>query len=228
MVTADSPFAPHSSSPTELKERIEAERLGMCFLLYRDAGGGQHIHTLEDTATRKIRVGRAQSADVLLAWDEKVSGVHAEFELIGGDWAVVDDGLSRNGTFVNGHRVHGRQRLEDGDMLRFGRTVVLFRQPFGDTADATVTAAETPLVTDLSDQQHKVLIALCRSSKESAGPPTNKEIADELFLSVDAVKLHLRTLFDKFGIADLPQNKKRLTLVGRALQSGLVRWRDLE
>jgi DNA-binding CsgD family transcriptional regulator len=36
------------------------------------------------------------------------------------------------------------------------------------------------------------------------------------------VKAHLRSLFDKFGVADLPQNKKRHALVQAALRSGLV------
>ena len=34
------------------------------------------------------------------------------------DWTVVDDGLSRNGTYVNGERIHGRRRLVDGDTPR--------------------------------------------------------------------------------------------------------------
>lgn len=42
---------------------------------------------------------------------------------------VVDDGLSRNGTFVNGERVLGQRRLEDGDQLEVGRTLLIFRSP---------------------------------------------------------------------------------------------------
>jgi DNA-binding NarL/FixJ family response regulator len=41
------------------------------------------------------------------------------------------------------------------------------------------------------------------------------------------VKTHLRALFEKFGVAELPQNQKRVALVERALQSGLVSERDL-
>jgi DNA-binding NarL/FixJ family response regulator len=44
---------------------------------------------------------------------------------------------------------------------------------------------------------------------------------------VDAVKTHLRTLFAKFGVQDLPQNQKRVKLVERALQSGAITPRDL-
>jgi DNA-binding NarL/FixJ family response regulator len=75
-----------------------------------------------------------------------------------------------------------------------------------------------------------VLVALCRPFKEGAAfatPATNQEIADELTLSVDAVKTHLRALFEKFGVGALPQNQKRVALVERALQSGLVSEREL-
>ena len=44
-------------------------------------------------------------------------------------------------------------------------------------------------------------------------PATNEAIAGEVFLSVDAVKWHLRLLFRKFEIEDLPQNQKRARLV---------------
>ena len=115
-------------------------------------------------------------------------------------------------------------------MLRFGRTLVLFRNPQGAVRDSTVAAPEMLAAADLSDQQRKVLIALCRPFRDRAGfatPATNQEIADELFLSVDAVKVHLRALFDKFDVAGLPQNQKRLALAERALQSGIVSERDL-
>jgi DNA-binding NarL/FixJ family response regulator len=82
----------------------------------------------------------------------------------------------------------------------------------------------------VSPGQKRVLVALCRPFKEGAAfatPATNQQIADELTLSVDAVKTHLRALFEKFGVEDLPQNQKRVALVERALQSGIVSERDL-
>ena len=69
--------------------------------------------------------------------------------------------------------------------------------------------------------------ARSRTAATHATPATNQQIADELFLSVQAVKAHLRALFEKFGVEDLPQNSKRAALVERALQSGLISGRDL-
>jgi hypothetical protein len=68
----------------------------------------------------------------------------------------------------------------------------------------------------LTDTQHRILVALCRPARGGNGfapPATNQEIADEVFLSVDAVKAHLRALYRKFGIEELPHNQKRARLV---------------
>ena len=55
-----------------------------------------------------------------------------------------------------------------------------------------------------------------------APPATNQEIADEVYLSVDAVKAHLRTLFRKFEIEDLPHNQKRAHLAELVIQGGYL------
>ena len=80
-------------------------------------------------------------------------------------------------------------------------------------------------IPQLTPAQKRVLEALCRPYKETefATPATNQAIAEELFLSVDAVKAHLRALFTAFAIEDLPQNQKRSVLAMRAMQLGLVR-----
>jgi DNA-binding CsgD family transcriptional regulator len=46
-----------------------------------------------------------------------------------------------------------------------------------------------------------------------ARPSTNQEIAEELFLSAEAVKSHLRVLFAKGGLDSVPQSEKRVRLV---------------
>jgi pSer/pThr/pTyr-binding forkhead associated (FHA) protein len=224
----DLDYAP-LQSPAELKAVIEAERAGTPFLVYRDGPGDQRILVLEEEVHR-VTVGRTPGCDVRIESDPQVSRVHAQLERVGDAWAVSDDGLSRNGTYVNGKRVDGRQLLRDADVIRFGRTVATFRQPL--SAGVTETRVGSGLVdrASLSDAQHRVLTALCRPFKDSSGyatPATNQQIADELFLSVDAVKTHLRALFAKFDIEALPQNQKRLRLVELALRMGVVSQRDL-
>ena len=141
---------------------------------------------------------------------------------------MVDDGLSSNGSFVNGARATGRHRLADGDRMCFGNTVVTYREPAAPGFDETVRRTDQPAMVPLTDTQRRILIALCRPVNESAfaSPATNRQIADEVFLSVDAVKAHLRVLFDRFDIGDLPQNEKRAKLAATALLSGVLTVRD--
>jgi len=217
-----------SVSAPELKAQIEAERAGRPFLVYRDGDGEQVILPIE--ANAELWVGRAGSADVRLEWDEEVSALHAQVEVVRGECTLVDDGLSRNGSFVNEERVHGRRHLRDGDSLRFGRTLVTYRRPGEDAPEATVAAGQIPAAATVSPAQRKVLLALCRPYKDNdafATPATNQQIAEELHLSVDAVKTHMRALFEKLGVGDLPQNQKRVALVEQALQSGIVNRRQL-
>src|SRR3712207_7842696 len=153
------PHRLHSASPAELGERLAAERRGVPFLLYRDGAQRQHILVLEDAGPR-ISVGRRPGLDVSLPWDEEVSRLHAELECIGDEWTVTDAG-SRNGSYVNEERLHGRRRLRDGDVLRAGRSTIVFFAPLDRRSDATAPAREVrPL--ELSAAQRRVLIALCR------------------------------------------------------------------
>jgi pSer/pThr/pTyr-binding forkhead associated (FHA) protein len=217
------------ATAVELKQVLAAERRGVPFLVYRDEEGAQRIVSLAGRGL--ITLGRRTGNDIPLAWDTQVSRAHAAIECIGGEWAIADDGLSRNGTYVNGTRIHGHVRLRDGDTIRCGETALLFRSP-GEGASEMTSAAleERPTVARLSDTQRRVLIALCRPYKHSGqfgAPATNQDIADEVFLSLDAVKANLRILFQKFGLQDAPRTEKRVRLVELAFQWGLVSQRDL-
>jgi pSer/pThr/pTyr-binding forkhead associated (FHA) protein len=219
----------HGSTPAELAARLAAERNGLPFLSYRDAEGAQRLLVL-DPAHDRVTVGRRAEADIALDWDEEVSRLHAVLERVAGEWTVVDDGLSQNGTFIGTDRIAGRHRLMDGEELRCGKTRIAFHNPRRGHSRPTATSSELPAVARISDAQRRVLVALCRPYASGDGfavPATNQSIADELFLSVDAVKSHLRALFEKFGIGDVPQNRKRALLVERALTTGMVAERDL-
>jgi len=139
---------------------------------------------------------------------------------------VLDDGLSRNGTFVNGERLTGRRRLHDGDTLMLGATAIVFRAPPIDAGIVTVPASEQTVERDRpTSMQRRVLQCLCEPyavDRLNALPATNQEIAAALVLSVDGVKTHLRALFELFGIADLPRGHKRTRLAQLALAAGVV------
>jgi len=221
------PLARHSLSAAEMKALLARESSGAAFLAFRDADGSLHFFSAgEDRDVSTI--GRRGETDVCCAWDPQVSGLHAELHHSGGEWTVVDDGLSTNGTFVDEKRVLGRHRLRDGDRVRVGNTVLAYRAAQRAALGETVVAAAKPDI-QLTDTQRRVLVSLCRPYRDGdfATPATNQEIAAELCLGVDAVKMHLRTLFGKFGLGDLPQNQKRARLAETALQSGVISRREL-
>jgi hypothetical protein len=213
-------------TPSELKEVIAAERTGFPFLVWRTQDGGQQLLLLNQ-ANWRVTIGRDPAADVPLPWDAEVSRTHALLEQVGRGWTLVDDGLSRNGSFVNGHRMVGRRRLADKDNLVFGATSVTYRETSGGITQ-TASAIDTPAAIPLSPMQRKVLIALVRPVHESASatPATNRQIAEEVFLTVDAVKAHLRVLFERYGLSELPQNEKRARLVATVLDAGVLLPRD--
>jgi pSer/pThr/pTyr-binding forkhead associated (FHA) protein len=222
-----SPLDPHASSPVELRERIAAERRGRPFLVHRDGEGAQVITEL---GLDRVTIGRKEANDVRLGWDAGVSRVHAALERLGSEWMVSDDGLSRNGTWVNGERLVGRRRLRDGDVIVVGESTVAFCDPDDAPSSQSTLSTHGPgLSTLLTPAQRRVLVALCRPFRDAtyAAPATNQQIADELVVSVDAVKSMLKLLFAAFGIDDLPQNQKRATLAQAALRSGVVTRRDL-
>jgi len=210
--------------------RAQAERAGQPFLVYRDGGDRQQFFFFAP-GSADATVGRQAPADLRLDWDNRVSRLHARFERAPDGWELVDDGLSSNGSFVNEQRVSGRRRLSDGDTLRFGATTIIFRSPArkqpgaADPAQAPASAAVS-----LSTTQRRVLVALCRPYKGTSGfasPASDQQIADELFLSVGAVKTHLRVLYAKLDIEELRQNEMRVHLVERAFSAGLISERDL-
>lgn len=212
---------------SEVTAVLEAEATGLPFLHWRSGDGGQQIQLLGEDVAR-VTIGRKSESDIALTWDTEVSRTHALLERVGGQWAVVDDNMSTNGSFVNGTRVRGRHRVHDHDRLCFGQTVLVYREPVERERSESTKRAPQAATIPLTPMQRKVLIALCRPVNVSpfATPATNKQIADEVFLSVDAVKAHLRGLFERFDLEALPQNEKRARLAARALQEGVLQQHD--
>jgi predicted ATPase len=115
-----------------LADRIRAERAGRAFVAFHDTTGRQQVVTLEEERS-PITIGRRPDNDIALHWDSEVSRRHARLQRTGERWTLVDD-ESRNGSFLNGERVTRERPLSDGDVFRFGDTVVLFRAPVLDEA----------------------------------------------------------------------------------------------
>jgi hypothetical protein len=90
-----------------------------------------HVLVVDGPGTKHVLdqgsnvLGRGTEADIRLP-DTGVSRKHADVQLHGGT-VVVEDLGSTNGTLVNGRRI-ARQDLADGDVIRIGHSVLVYRQ----------------------------------------------------------------------------------------------------
>lgn len=212
-----------TSRAVNVKAIIEAQRAGLTFIVARDPQDRQRLWILEPE-DELLWIGRGRACDIRLHWDEATSRCHAELRRVPEGWAIVDDGLSRNGTFVDNQRVTGRRRLHDGEILRIGGCSLTYRLAGGGAAP-TKPAESVVAATRITPMQKRVLVALYRPLRDAPGPAapaSNAEIADELVLSVATVKSHVRALFSALAVEDMPHNRKRMRLAELALRAGLV------
>jgi pSer/pThr/pTyr-binding forkhead associated (FHA) protein len=221
----ETPLALDLATPEDLEARREAERNGVPFLLLRDDAGVQRIVGLDERAG-SITVGRRAEADLSLAWDPEVSRLHAELEFKAGEWTLCDDGFSQNGTFVNGLRIHGRRRLTDGDLVRIGQTSIVFCDPTMSGLGVTLAPGELGIAPKFSEQQQRILRALCRpllGDGEGVKPAADAEVAATTGIPEDIVTTELDHLGRSFGLQDMPAADRRAEIALLALRSGLVK-----
>ncbi|MBB6170016.1 pSer/pThr/pTyr-binding forkhead associated (FHA) protein [Nocardiopsis mwathae] len=166
-------------------------------------------------------VGRGEGADIHLS-DPSVSQLHAELVRRGPYVYVVDLGLSRNGTRVNGRPI-ARRVLEEGDVVTFGTSRCkvggLPREELH--PDVELRKGATP---ELTRRELDVLTSLCRpalSDEAFVSPATAREIAEDLVVTEAAVKQHLLRLYQKFRIPEGPNRRTRLA--NEVVALGLVR-----
>lgn len=196
-------------------------------LRYRDPTGRERSFTLAEDA-ETVSIGRRAETDLSLPWDPEVSRLHAELFRRGGEWTLRDDGLSQNGTYVNGMRLHGARRLRHGDLVTVGRSTLTFSAPEHGYDDVTLVSSAQPMWA-FSEQQQHILRALCRpllGDGEGVIPAKDAEVAEWLGLPLNVVTAELDHFGRAFGIHEMPPAERRAEIALLALRSGLVRADD--
>jgi len=93
----------------------------------------------------EISLGRAHDNSLCYPDDSSLSRKHLKFCRVGECWSVVDLG-SKNGTILNGARVHGTEPLQPGDQLSVGQLMIQYGDgPTGSNVvfvDAEATAGQ--------------------------------------------------------------------------------------
>ena len=98
-----------------------------------------------------FRIGRSSASHLILE-DPHVSRDHAEISRGADNSSFLADLKTRNGTFLNGREITEAVRLQPGDRIRLGDTVLIFNasaptsvefghQPVSDGAQTTVVPA---------------------------------------------------------------------------------------
>ena len=108
-------------APRRLKEGLVPPDTGIFLRVEAGLSKGK-VFTL--SAGGVYVIGR-EGADVVLD-DDKVSRKHAEIGLYGPGAYVLRDLASTNGTYVNDRRVSEKTRLQNGDLIRLGDTLLRF------------------------------------------------------------------------------------------------------
>lgn len=72
-----------------------------------------------------VTVGKAEK-NLVVVDDPAVSSMHALFRRTGEDWMIVDL-ASRNGVYVNGHRIKGSCVVRQGDAVQIGHCHISLR-----------------------------------------------------------------------------------------------------
>ena len=116
------PSVRHGATDTGAQEPSVVGHAGqlLTHVLVVDGPGTKHV--LEPGSNV---LGRGTEADIRVP-DTGVSRKHADVQLHGSTVTVEDLG-STNGTLVNGRRI-ARQDLADGDVVRIGHSVLVYRQ----------------------------------------------------------------------------------------------------
>jgi pSer/pThr/pTyr-binding forkhead associated (FHA) protein len=173
----------------------------------------------------RITLGSADSNDLAVPTDRRLSRLHAVFEHYPAGWCVRDLG-SRNGTFVNGQRIWQEHALTDGDEIRAGTSRFVLRSGRLPAGQPTEAGAPPP---ELTGRERDVLVQLCRPLLAGAmftEPASSREIAAALVVTEAAVKQHLLRLYEKFGILG-DGERRRVRLANEAMTRGAITRADL-
>ena len=102
----------------------ERERL----ITVRDSRGMETRYSWDKIKMRRdIRVGRCHVSEIRMDEDDRTASRHHARIVSENEEYFIEDICSAGGTFVDGEKIDGERKLEDGDKIKMGKTLMLFR-----------------------------------------------------------------------------------------------------
>lgn len=139
-----------------------------------------------------IKVGRSSSMDKTIN-DGKVSRRHCQItQHDNGSYSIIDIGSS-NGTYVNGHRVNGEERLAHGDVVRIGNTVLPWEQYFELNKNQKTITIGRGHNNDLNIADNKVSRAHCQIVCFDDGTYAIEDLGSTNGTYVNGMRINRRT-----------------------------------
>jgi hypothetical protein len=215
---------PRATHEFRLEEAVRAK--GHAFVRYRDGERFRAVALLP--ASSMVYIGRDAGCVVGIENDVRVSRRHARLIFGASQWSI-EDGPSRNGTYVDGKRTVGEHILADRALISVGRTVLSFHDP--PTTTIVTTLSEDPPIQRLSPTatQRRVLVELARPfMARNAGipvTPTNAAIAATLGYQVTTIRDAISDLYRQAGLLR-GASQQRSELVRIAIIEGTVEPQD--
>lgn len=162
--------------------------------------GPDEGRSFEIPSSGNLLVGRSRATDTRLI-DPHVERVHCQIQVEGGE-VLVNDFDSAGGTFINGKRVSGKQKLQTGDLLRIGNTRLQFNDDEVESFAIAAPAAD-PQATIAAPKEpwYKVLVGK-KISNYRVGPILAKGETGYLFHGRDTrsdVPIAMKVLEPEFA-----------------------------
>ena len=186
-------------------------------LTVQDTDGRTWSHELGS----KVLIGRGEHCDIRFD-DDRVSTDHAEVTRHGASY-LLRDLDSSNGTVVNGRPLNGPQRLRNADVIQVGPRRLEAQIP-----PAVPTSKDRSRSAELSEFERRLAVALTAPFHQpaafAAGTPTQKELAEQLDVSVSKIRRELASMAAKLGVPVAAPDRGR-HVADRVIALGLDRER---
>ena len=171
----------------------------------------------------KMLIGRMVTSDIVIN-DVAASRRHAEiyFDSVS-EVASINDLNSSNGTYVNRHKITGFYRLQSGDVIRIGQTVMYLTKITNSEADQKGLSGTQlftrELVLEAVDEHPILLYEITEKLNTVVDIPSTISLVTDLIkraMGVDICEIILAQNFNKINIEGA--NK----LKGRAIQNSSI------